>query len=53
MLNTKYTPGKDVGPLESWDFDNPASDYRIVRDRCWRAGMSYAIWDLALFGRRI
>jgi uncharacterized cupin superfamily protein len=26
----KYQPGDDVGPLEHWPFDNPASDYRIV-----------------------
>ncbi len=25
----KYHPGDDVGPLEYWPFDNPASDYRI------------------------
>ena len=25
----KYRPGDDVGPLEDWPFDNPASDYRI------------------------
>ncbi len=25
----KYKPGDDVGPLEHWPFDNPASDYRI------------------------
>ena len=24
-----YRPGEDVGPLESWPFDDPASDYRI------------------------
>ena len=27
----KYTHGMDVGPLEDWPFDNPASDYRITR----------------------
>ena len=27
----KYQPGDDVGPLEFWPFDNPASDYRITR----------------------
>ena len=26
----KYKPGDDVGELEFWPFDNPASDYRIV-----------------------
>ena len=26
----EYRPGDDVGPLEDWPFDNPASDYRIV-----------------------
>lgn len=25
----KYKPGDDVGPLQHWPFDNPASDYRI------------------------
>lgn len=25
-----YKVGGDVGPLEFWPFDNPASDYRIV-----------------------
>ena len=25
-----YRPGDDVGPLESWPFDNPASGYRII-----------------------
>lgn len=25
-----YAPGDDVGTLEAWAFDNPASDYRIV-----------------------
>ena len=25
-----YAPGDDVGPLEAWAFDNPASAYRIV-----------------------
>ncbi|WP_108836322.1 cupin domain-containing protein [Tateyamaria sp. Alg231-49] len=25
----KYAPGGDVGPLEHWPFDNPASDYQI------------------------
>ncbi len=24
-----YKPGDDVGPLEDWPFENPASDYRI------------------------
>ena len=24
-------PGDDVGPLEDWPLDNPASDYRVVR----------------------
>ena len=27
----KYRPGDDVGPLEFWPFDNPASDYRILK----------------------
>ena len=27
----KFQPGDDVGPLEFWPFDNPASDYRILR----------------------
>ena len=27
----KYQPGDDVGPLEFWPFDNPASDYRVTR----------------------
>ena len=26
-----YKPGDDVGPLEPWPFDNPASDY-VIRD---------------------
>ncbi len=26
----RYAPGDEVGPLEAWPFDNPASDYRIV-----------------------
>ncbi|MGC3936983.1 cupin domain-containing protein [Roseobacter sp. EG26] len=26
----KIVPGDDVGPLEFWPFDNPASDYRIL-----------------------
>ena len=26
----KYKPGDDVGPLEHWPFDAPASAYRIV-----------------------
>lgn len=25
-----YRPGDDVGPLEDWPFDNPASAYRIL-----------------------
>jgi uncharacterized cupin superfamily protein len=25
----KYKPGDDVGPLEHWPFDSPASDYCI------------------------
>ena len=25
-----YRPGEDVGPLEEWPFDNPASAYRIL-----------------------
>ena len=29
MLKSK--PGDDVGPLEFWPFDNPASDYRVTR----------------------
>lgn|GEM_PF-413072 len=34
-LFTTYRPGDDVGPLESWPFDNPASAYRILRgDPC-------------------
>ncbi len=28
---TPYKPGDDVGPLEDWPFDNPASDY-VIRD---------------------
>jgi len=31
MPPRKYKPGDDVGPLEHWPFDNPASDYRITR----------------------
>ena len=31
MLFAKYKPGVDVGPLEDWTFDNPASNYRIAR----------------------
>ena len=27
----KYQPGDDVGALEFWAFDNPASDYRVTR----------------------
>jgi len=27
----KYQPGDDVGTLEFWPFDNPASDYRVTR----------------------
>ena len=27
----KYKPGDDVGPLEFWHFDNPASDFRVTR----------------------
>jgi uncharacterized cupin superfamily protein len=27
----KYHPGDDVGRLDFWSFDNPASDYRITR----------------------
>lgn len=27
----KYKPGDDVGALQQWPFDNPASDYRIVK----------------------
>ncbi len=30
MTFPKYRPGDDVGPLEHWPFDNPASDYRII-----------------------
>ncbi|MEM7406533.1 MAG: cupin domain-containing protein [Pseudomonadota bacterium] len=26
----RYVPGDDVGALEIWPFDNPASQYRIV-----------------------
>jgi hypothetical protein len=26
-----YAPGDDVGPLEAWPLDNPASDYVIRR----------------------
>jgi uncharacterized cupin superfamily protein len=26
-----YKPGDDVGELEDWLFDNPASDYRITQ----------------------
>jgi len=31
MLPFKYRPGADVSLLEDWSFDNPASNYRIVR----------------------
>ena len=31
MPPTKYKPGDDVGALELWPFDNPASEYRITR----------------------
>lgn len=27
----KYRPGDDVGPLEDWPLDNPASDY-VIRE---------------------
>ena len=27
----KYTANLDIGPLEDWPFDNPASDYRVLR----------------------
>lgn len=27
----KYKPGDDVGPLEFWPFDNPASQYKITQ----------------------
>ncbi len=27
----KYVPGQDVGPLEPWPLDNPASDCRIIK----------------------
>ena len=27
----KYQPGDDLGPLEHWPFDNPASNYRIKK----------------------
>ena len=27
----KLKPGDDVGPLQTWALDNPASDYRITR----------------------
>jgi uncharacterized cupin superfamily protein len=27
----RYAPGDDVGELEHWPFDNPVSNYRIVR----------------------
>ena len=27
----KYALHEDPGPLEDWPFDNPASDYRILR----------------------
>ena len=33
---TPYRPGDDVGPLEDWPFDNPASDY-VIRDGAPRA----------------
>ena len=26
-----YRPGDDVGPLDEWPLDNPASDYRVTR----------------------
>ncbi|MEL6792777.1 MAG: cupin domain-containing protein [Pseudomonadota bacterium] len=32
----EYRPGDDVGPLEDWPFDNPASDY-VVREGSPRA----------------
>jgi len=27
----KYQPGADVGPLDDWPFDNPASQYITIR----------------------
>ncbi len=33
MAPNKYKPGVDVGPLEDWPFDNPASDYLIVKGK--------------------
>jgi len=30
-MTRTYAAGDDVGRLEDWPFDNPASDYRIVR----------------------
>ena len=27
----RYGPGQEIGELEDWPFDNPASDYRIIR----------------------
>lgn len=27
---SKYKPGDDVGALDAWPFDNPASDYKIL-----------------------
>ncbi|MEL7463940.1 MAG: cupin domain-containing protein [Pseudomonadota bacterium] len=32
----EYRPGDDVGPLEDWPFDNPASDY-VVKEGAPRA----------------
>ena len=33
---TPYTIGDDIGPLEDWPFDNPASDY-VIREGAPRA----------------
>ena len=30
-MNRIYRPGDDVGALEHWPLDNPASDYRVTR----------------------
>jgi len=30
-MTPTYRPGDDVGPLEDWSLDDPASDYRVVR----------------------
>ena len=50
----KLKPGNDVGALEDWALDNPASDYRITRGAPTTSGridvggpghaMRYGIW---------